>query len=202
MPQREDHGPLPSLSSPGMEHRDVYEEGPRIVSITDSVNNSCAAPSKSGKTDQALTEPLPCRQIPQEEPVSFSRGGIQSGREPSRVIDWGTTTRLAHSTSAAQLGGHQADEGAGASARATWGTSGFKQALAKAAQVRSSMNCVEEGCGMPPGTDPLAWIGLGLHHECGGPYLAHAFVRCCQHYERRRLMRDGSSAGTREDRRW
>lgn len=35
--------------------------------------------------------------------------------------------------------------------------------------------------------DRMSWIDLELHHECGGPYLADAFVRCCQLYERRRL---------------
>lgn len=149
---------------------------------------------------EPVTEPLPCRNIRCEEPVvNFSLGGVSTllRQAPTRVVDWNTAVSEADQsfsgaassvdTARAQaepegaarqpglIGWHKADEGAGA--RASWGTRCFKQELAAAA---SKPTTTEPVTLMPGGADPVAWINIDLHHECGGPYLTHAFVRCCR----------------------
>lgn len=136
---------------------------------------------------QAVTEPLPCRELRSEEPVRFHAAVNGSPLIPAseatppgfggatRVVDWSTAT--ARRPGASNGSSHQADQSAGA--RPTWGTSGFRQELAlKAAVVVAAAGADE---------DYLAWINLGLHNECAGPYLARAFVLCCQLYERQRM---------------
>lgn len=122
--------------------------------------------------EPAQTEPLPCRNVRNEEPVNFSvSGSANSGSGGvTRVVNWNTAV----SSPDQGVVGHQADVGAGS--RHSWGTRGFKQECAEAATKSSSTHHTVL---MPGGADPVAWINLELHHECGGPYLAHAFVRCC-----------------------
>jgi len=109
------------------------------------------------------------------------------GAPATMVVNWNT---VGQATSGQKhellISSHQADEGAGA--RQTWGTSSIKRELA-AAKAASAGKRSE---GSTSGPDPVAWISLDLHNECSGPYLAHAFVRCCQLYEMRR-MKDQST---------
>lgn len=103
-----------------------------------------------------------------------------------RVINWGTTRwssagsggpgpgdgGLRTSGSAADPG-HQADEGAG-----TW--TSFQQG---SSAITAPMNPV---CmSMAHCDDPLRMVNMDMHSENSGPYLALAFVRCCQRYEAR-----------------
>jgi len=129
---------------------------------------------------QAVTEPLPCRELRSEEPVRFifSLDSTQHGSAVAppipmtgfsrRVVDW-----QAPAPGSSVGGAHKADEGAGS--RATWGTSGFKRELAEKMAAVAPSGAEE---------DYLAWIDLSLHTECNGPYLARAFVLSCQLYER------------------
>lgn len=158
---------LPSLASPVLEHRDL------------SVNEGDGAQTDRFRGRfEPVTEPLPCRTLLSEDPISFRTGG-----SPTRVVDWNTAVlptsspdRRVSSGGSSTAVGHQADEGAGA--RLSWGTSGFKQELASVVSKAAG----EASGTMPGGADPVAWINIDLHHECGGPYLARAFVRCCQLY--------------------
>lgn len=52
----------------------------------------------------------------------------------------------------------------------------------------------DEGAGGQPGVDPAAWLNAEMHNECSGPFLAQAFVRCCQLYESQRFRESRSSA--------
>jgi len=135
---------------------------------------------------EPVTEPLPCRDLPSEEPVSFARPEVEeappapSPPAPRRVVDWSTASRGGGVGSLCNTrGSHQADEGAGA--RLSWGTSGFKKELA-AALSKAIANETDQVANNS--TDYLAWVSLDLHHECGGPFLARAFVRCCELYAR------------------
>eukprot|EP00931_Biecheleriopsis_adriatica_P083454 TRINITY_DN5703_c0_g1_i1.p1 TRINITY_DN5703_c0_g1~~TRINITY_DN5703_c0_g1_i1.p1 ORF type:complete len:854 (+),score=152.64 TRINITY_DN5703_c0_g1_i1:46-2607(+) len=160
---------------------------------------------------EPVTEPLPCREI-REEPVQFMTSDqlssvvyddYASGMSFSRVVDW-TTASLPSGTArpriqpAASEGcqternagrtPHQADVGAGA--RLSWGTSCFKKELADSLRYVNVEDVPTEGSSMGPcgGADPVSLINLQIHNECGGPYLAFAFARCCELYERRRLQ--------------
>lgn len=143
---------------------------------------------------EPVTEPLLCRDLRSEEPVSFMRPEVEeappapSPPAPRRVVDWSTASRGGGvGTLCSTRGSHQADEGAGA--RLSWGTSGFKKELA-AALSKAIANETEQAANNS--TDYLAWVSLDLHHECGGPFLARAFVRCCQLYERRKAKDAGA----------
>jgi len=48
-----------------------------------------------------------------------------------------------------------------------------------------------------PTSQAMAWLNLGLHHECAGPFLADAFVRCCElyHLAQARPPPEDSSSG-------
>lgn len=182
-----------------------------------AADNGSAAPRFRGRF-APVSEPLPSREPRSEEPIRLDApGAIYEGApalygdmtastascattaqtKPSsifrHVVDWSTASRSGQMASG---GGHQADEGAGG--RNTWGTNGFKQELAAAlARSKSGGSGAGERNPLRAGTDngqampdSFAWIDLGLHHECGGPYLARAFVRCCQLYDGGRL-KDG-----------
>eukprot|EP00930_Biecheleria_cincta_P032827 TRINITY_DN22754_c0_g1_i4.p1 TRINITY_DN22754_c0_g1~~TRINITY_DN22754_c0_g1_i4.p1 ORF type:complete len:940 (+),score=163.43 TRINITY_DN22754_c0_g1_i4:132-2951(+) len=161
---------------------------------------------------EPVTEPLPCREI-REDPVQFSVPGYgqDSGHGinfVSRVVNWATVTTSGSALSWNDVGPqgtarprvpvetdegcktersssrttHQADEGAGS--RLSWGTSSFKQELA-ASLTKIDADDLDPMQG--PKVDPVSMISLKMHNECGGPYLAYAFARCCQLYERQRL---------------
>jgi len=157
-----------SLKSPQTQVRDVPHEG-RVEAEMD------AGLSRIRGRFEPVTEPLPCRNVRNEEPVNFSvSGSANSGSGGlTRIVNWST----AASSPEQGIVNHQADQGAGS--RHSWGTRCFKQECAEAASKSSGVN---QEVLMPGGADPVAWINLELHHECGGPYLAHAFVRCCQLY--------------------
>lgn len=173
-----------------------------------------SSPSRFRGRFEPVTEPLPCREI-REEPVQFSVAGVY-GQESghgitfvSRVVNWTTVTASGSAMCWDAVGpsgtarprvpvetdegckaersnsrtAHQADEGAGS--RLSWGTSSFKQELA-ASLTQTDPDDLDpmQGSRM----DPVSMISLKLHNECGGPYLAYAFARCCQLYERQRLQ--------------
>jgi len=167
--------PLTTAGLAGSAARDCSDVDPEVM-------------SRFRSRFEPVTEPLPCRDLRSEQPVSFMRPEVEeappapSPPAPRRVVDWSTASRgggndLLRST----RGSHQADEGAGA--RLSWGTSGFKKELA-AALSKAIANETDQAANNS--TDCLAAISLDLHHECGGPFLARAFVRCCQLYERRK----------------
>jgi hypothetical protein len=178
---------LPFLASPMLDFRSIRSQDQWIPQEGD-------ANAESRPRLLPVTEPLPCRNVRSEEPVNFTMGGASAARgqaavfNPSRLVDWNTAVpgesgavapALAPSAAEASrekkevISWHKADEGAGT--RLTWGTSCFKQELANAA---GRSTCSEPAVLMPGGADPAAWISIDLH-ECGGPYLAQAFVRCC-----------------------
>lgn len=178
---------LPSLASPELQHRNVREQqwGFAEGELDGEPDGTI---SRFRGRFEPVTEPLPCRAMRSEEPVSFALGSVQG---PTRVVDWNTArpeapdrgVALRHQASSSTtankvIGWHKADEGAGA--RLSWGTSCFKQELAAAAGKSSG---TEAPVLMPCGADPVAWINIDLHHECGGPYLSRAFVRCCQLFQ-------------------
>jgi len=50
--------------------------------------------------------------------------------------------------------------------------------------------------GKAPTSQAMAWLNLGLHHECAGPFLADAFVRCCELYHLSQTRQiDAANAG-------
>jgi hypothetical protein len=186
---------LPSLASPMLDFRSIRGRDQWAPEEGD-------ADAGSRPRLQPVTEPLPCRNVRSEEPVNFTMGGASAARgqaaalNPSRVVDWNTAVpgesgaaapALAPSAAEASrekkevISWHKADEGAGA--RLSWGTSCFKQELANAA---GKSTCAKPAVLMPGGADPVAWINIDLHHECGGPYLAQAFVRCCHLFTQER----------------
>eukprot|EP00747_Dinoflagellata_sp_TGD_P184532 gnl/TRDRNA2_/TRDRNA2_40215_c0_seq1.p1 gnl/TRDRNA2_/TRDRNA2_40215_c0~~gnl/TRDRNA2_/TRDRNA2_40215_c0_seq1.p1 ORF type:complete len:870 (-),score=152.57 gnl/TRDRNA2_/TRDRNA2_40215_c0_seq1:57-2666(-) len=148
--------------------------------------------ARFGGRFEPATEPLPSRELRSEEPVKFHFGSFPEPKPapaaaqpaapvPMRVVDWST---VGAKSAGGATSSHQADEGAGA--RHSWGTSALKQGLAAAAAGVNKTNGLQDEEVNHGGPDPVAWIGLDLHNECGGPYLAHAFVRCCQLYDKRR----------------
>jgi len=176
--------------------RELLSEDPvNFIHISDTV----AAATANAASAAVVLPPAP-----QSLPPIAALGQAQAPTgAPKRVVDWSTASSRsgagASSSSACPppAGWHQADEGAGA--RLSWGTSGFKRELELKAAALAAEGweevCLDYGHSTwkdesgrtSGGVDHLAWINLNLHHELGGPYLATAFVLCCQIYERRRL---------------
>lgn len=118
-----------------------------------------------------MTEPLLCREIRSEAPVQFYIG--------NRVINWSATRRVGDSQTGGLIGldslgrdpRHPADESA-------WnGITNQEGRELDTGAVASSNQ--EQACS----DDPVRLISLDMHNECIGPFLAIAFVRCCQVYE-------------------
>lgn len=169
---------LPCLASPATEYRGTNQEEREAkpqLQRSQSQEERQRQPQPgyeqpSVATPRApQTEPLPPREVLVEEPVNFMHSGQSSARdfEPrsSCFIDWSAPSRSSGevgrpglSLSLSVCGGHSADEGAGTQ--------------------RDS--CEMEG---EQGADPVSWISVELHSECHGPFLARAFVRCCQLYD-------------------
>jgi len=118
------------------------------------------------------TEPSRHRDIRSEEPVCFLSAEGSASRSGC-VINWSTPSRGCRDVKEASKKTdhcHQADEGAGAQA---------PPRSVSHEPHRSS-------------DDPVALIGVDLHHECMGPFLARAFARCCELY----VMKHFGSSGT------
>lgn len=169
--------------------------------------------SRPSRPAAAMTEPLPHREIRAEEPICFQGqptthnaatsnvprwlDEAHSGTSPPgwheeahsgtssqpqlgdigpQVISWGTSsvgrdenTDCGSATSLLGIG-HQADEGAGRSSDMT---------------AEIVQDYMEEPRLERPSEDPVRFLSMGMHNECLGPFLLHAFVRCCQLYEAR-----------------
>jgi len=127
------------------------------------------APSRPQPTPVShvpMTEPLPCRQPRSEDPVRFRMGQGQ------HVINWSTTPW--GRSSAGMDNGHQADQGAGFLA----GQQQQPQQQQGLSLTVSPANRSRAGS-----EDAVRLISMDMHNECLGPFLALAFVRCCQLYE-------------------
>jgi len=198
------------LASPPVQHRDIDVSAPPpasapaaapCVGVAADGFFSEAAPSEAHRfrgRAEPVTEPLPTRELRSEDPVCFLHGastecpallaaavprplplhdgaaamatrsavGADIGSaDAARVVDWTTAT------TSGRLGAIQLGEGGGGIM-----SSGAAGGLAGDSKDQAGP------------VDHLAWINLDLHHECGGPYLARAFVLACQLYERRRLQ--------------
>lgn len=167
------NGPIPvSLESPSPQQREL-----RVTPSASPGNSGVDEDSFLRRRFEPMTEPLPCRQI-REAPVSFAHSGTAAA--PSRIVNWSTAARLSSRGNVVESrGGHQADEGAGGGVGDRHGSWSVKLELAsvfkKAAEGDRKQASSDD-------VDRFAWINLGLHHECAGPFLAHAFARCCQLY--------------------
>eukprot|EP00747_Dinoflagellata_sp_TGD_P215370 gnl/TRDRNA2_/TRDRNA2_88076_c0_seq1.p1 gnl/TRDRNA2_/TRDRNA2_88076_c0~~gnl/TRDRNA2_/TRDRNA2_88076_c0_seq1.p1 ORF type:complete len:802 (+),score=98.24 gnl/TRDRNA2_/TRDRNA2_88076_c0_seq1:42-2447(+) len=111
-----------------------------------------------------------------------------SGRENGHLCDWSINTWRTPPSGGGLSGetttgsrSHQADQGAG-------GPSGRRGANGcRVSEVDRSQGSELHPMGTEKRTlchDDLAvWVSLELHNECRGPFLARAFVRCCQLYQ-------------------
>eukprot|EP00930_Biecheleria_cincta_P001563 TRINITY_DN102699_c0_g1_i1.p1 TRINITY_DN102699_c0_g1~~TRINITY_DN102699_c0_g1_i1.p1 ORF type:complete len:749 (-),score=143.05 TRINITY_DN102699_c0_g1_i1:99-2150(-) len=105
----------------------------------------------------AATEPMPTRDVRSEQPVMF--------QHQNRVIDWNTAGMPSLSRSQAD---QEPDKGAGPEEPAAQILGGQEQSAASSDET-------------------FRLISLDWHNECMGPFLACAFVRCCQIYKEREL---------------
>lgn len=189
------HDILPALISPGPTYRQVAakaspiaeEHSPPESRSVDPPDLRSQEPLELSRLPRhsapshlvTMTEPLPNREVRSvlEEPVKFHDHTWWASGNLERIINWNTTQwGYDHGTgdpgSVDLTGdGHQADEGAGTRAPAEQAVSGLA-GLGRAREERAD--------------DPVRLIGLGMHNECLGPFLAQAFVRCCQLYDSRR----------------
>ena len=65
------------------------------------------------------------------------------------------------------------------------GTASFKEELVSSLKAKKT-------CFTPGGScdvDPVEVLSLNLHTECEGPYLARAFVHCCEIYDKQKMRR-------------
>lgn len=179
-----------SLASPVPQHRELPAlQSPPLASPTSGsnveVSTTAALGSSSNVVDSpppvnreprlpVMTEPLPTREVRNEAPITFSTASTAkpAGSEHVNVIDWGhSQVRIdggehiagnGPSSSSSELN-HPADAGAGK-----------EQAMLQEEQAAACW------------ADPRL-ISLDMHNECSGPFLAIAFVRCCQLYDVRRF---------------
>lgn len=188
---------LPSLATPRGVQAPELENPQAENPSAENPSTSCSQPVEVERQASGIlaprTSPLPCRVLWDDQPVSFSTSAakvvppeIPKGAEqespaiqdgPNQVVNWATVSRAKDPSRSPGYGRHQADESAGG--RSTWGTREFQ---ASAAAMRKRRAATTHTAGVPANVDPLLWMNMDLHHECGGPYLGHALVRCCQLY--------------------
>eukprot|EP00811_Abedinium_folium_P001526 NODE_11397_length_1289_cov_7.791738.p2 GENE.NODE_11397_length_1289_cov_7.791738~~NODE_11397_length_1289_cov_7.791738.p2 ORF type:complete len:166 (+),score=18.96 NODE_11397_length_1289_cov_7.791738:541-1038(+) len=114
----------------------------------------------SGAHHASCMEPPKLRDDRDEAPVLLCSTDEHAGPTKEGVIGWGMPMHSKRASSKASVGDrHQADMGAGAQTT----TSGPLHELSHI-------------------DDPVVLIGVDLHNECTGPFLARAFARCCQLY--------------------
>lgn len=114
------------------------------------------------------SEPPPCREIRSEEPARFRLG------QGHHAVNWSSTSPCGRSGALGLDRGHQADQGAGTSL-------GQQQQQQQGLSVFASPGILTKS----GGEDLVRLISMDMHNECLGPFLALAFVRCCQLYEAR-----------------
>jgi len=103
------------------------------------------------------------------------------------VINWGTTQWAAgaeHDAASGLPPGHQADARDLVGAGTRNGQDGGDQPPQITQPAQPPPTVPQSPPFFPD--DPLRWISMDLHNECLGPFLATAFVRCCQLYDAHR----------------
>jgi len=149
---------------------------------------ACAVISEVNEKPSADEKPSAIVSVTRSEPIAHQNHHEEtnSGHCAHHVINWGTTQWAtgAEQDASGLPPGHQADVGAG--------TRGNGQEIGQqpetALHVPSVPAVVAPHSSMPYfHDDPLrCGINVDLHHECTGPFLATAFVRCCQLYDAHR----------------
>ncbi|CAK0845090.1 unnamed protein product [Prorocentrum cordatum] len=108
-------------------------------------------------------------------------------------IDWSTARPVdsnGHDSDVTLLCGHQADEGAGLRDGGGRPLPGPSSAAAAAPSAAAASSCQATPQLPEAAGDPARFISLDRdlpNDDCRGPFLAVAFVRCCQLYESRGL---------------
>jgi len=117
------------------------------------------------------------------EPIISPHEETNNGNYVNHVINWGTThwATGAEQDASGMPPGHQADIGAG-----TRGVGQDVDHQLESAQPVPAAPVVPHSSMPRFHDDPLRHINVDLHHECTGPFLATAFVRCCQLYDAHR----------------
>lgn len=181
---------LPSLASPAPRYRQVAPPSPVPDTATSALAVSAADQVATPPEDPvafggglgtpgqrplvAMTDLLSCREVRSEEPVRF--------QACPRLIDWSTSLGGANGRDyPGGAPGHQADEGAG-----------MRPAGQELSQSQGPPVVSVLGRGEARDHEAVRLISLDLHNECLGPFLARAFVRCCQLYEAHCMDFNGS----------
>jgi len=172
-----------SLASPQCQHRDLLATG-CPADIAPQGDAEAGLPRRR-EAFEPVTEPLPCRELRNEDPVCFMLREAVAAPEPERVINWSTAVHTTGSSSYSPRWSDQADQGAGAPIDLA-ANHPQKELAALTPRLSADQSAV------PGGIDYLAWVSLDLHTECGGPYLVRAFMRCCQLYGRRHFKKNGN----------